>query len=45
MSAAGHLDDDCVEHLEAALAETDPSEKDFHIRHVLQLCDSVSAEE
>lgn len=40
MSAAGNLSTECKEHLEQALETADPSEKDFHIRHVLQLCGS-----
>ncbi|WP_255190921.1 hypothetical protein [Natronobeatus ordinarius] len=38
MSANTTLGEDCKEHLEKALEADDPSEKDFHIRHVLQVC-------
>ena len=34
----GELSDGCRNHLEEALQNTDPSEKDFHIRQVLQAC-------
>lgn len=40
MSAADTLSDECRYHLEQALETADPDEKNFHIRHVLQLCDS-----
>ncbi|GAB7117563.1 hypothetical protein JCM9743_00240 [Natrinema sp. JCM 9743] len=30
------LADDCMEHLEKALQSDDPSEKNFHIRQVIQ---------
>lgn len=30
------LSDECIEHLEKALHKDDPSEKDFHVRQVLQ---------
>ncbi|MFA9417068.1 hypothetical protein [Natrinema sp. HArc-T2] len=32
------LTDNCREHLEQALQHDDPSEKDFHIRQVIQAC-------
>ncbi|MCU4974962.1 hypothetical protein OB955_19790 [Halobacteria archaeon AArc-m2/3/4] len=32
------LSEESKEHLEAALEEEHPSEKDFHIRQVLQAC-------
>jgi len=32
------LPDDCREHLDKALETDDPSEKDFHIRQVMQVC-------
>ncbi|ELZ22041.1 hypothetical protein [Natrinema limicola] len=31
------LSDNCREHLEQALQTDDPSEKDFHIRQVMQV--------
>ena len=36
----------CKEHLESALETEDPSEKDYHIRQVLQACgaDDLSEE-
>ncbi len=33
-----NLSKQCKEHLETALEEDDPSEKDFYIRQVLQAC-------
>lgn len=36
MTSVGGLNDQCKHHLEQALEEEDPSEKDFHIRNVLQ---------
>ncbi|MDG5762082.1 hypothetical protein QA600_22465 [Natronococcus sp. A-GB1] len=32
------LSQECKEHLEAALEEESPSEKDYYIRQVLQAC-------
>lgn len=36
MSAEKRLPDHCLSHLERALDAEDPSEKDYHIRTVLQ---------
>ncbi|ELY43460.1 hypothetical protein [Natronorubrum sulfidifaciens] len=38
MASNRQLSDECTAHLEQALAETDPEEKDFHVRQVLQAC-------
>lgn len=38
MNAMGNLSTECISHLEQALETDDPKEKNFHIRHVLQLC-------
>ena len=35
---AGMLPDSSRKHLEQALQQDDPSEKDFHIRQVMQVC-------
>lgn len=34
----GELSAECRHHLEEALQNDDPAEKDFHIRQVLQAC-------
>jgi len=34
------LGEGCIDHLVAALEETEPSEKDYHIREVLQTCET-----
>jgi hypothetical protein len=34
------LGDGCIDHLVAALEETEPSEKNYHIREVLQTCET-----
>lgn len=36
MASNRRLSPECTAHLEKALAETDPAEKDFHVRQVLQ---------
>lgn len=38
MDSRTPLSSACKSHLEAALENDDPSEKDFHIRQVLQAC-------
>ncbi len=38
MTSNRQLSPECTAHLEQALAETDPAEKDFHVRQVLQAC-------
>ena len=35
------LSEGCREHLEQALRAEDPEEKNYHIRHVLQVCGSA----
>lgn len=37
--------EDAVKHLEEALATEDSSEKDFHVRHALQLLDVATTDE
>ncbi|WP_165875179.1 hypothetical protein [Natrarchaeobius chitinivorans] len=32
------LSEQCKDHLEKALESDDPSEKDFHVRQVIQAC-------
>ena len=36
MGGLSQLSDECRDHLEQALATDDPTEKDFHIRNVMQ---------
>ncbi|WP_174811782.1 hypothetical protein [Salinadaptatus halalkaliphilus] len=38
MSCRRRLSDECIDHLETALQADESSEKDFHVRQVLQAC-------
>lgn len=44
MNSTTRLNKECIEHLEAALDTDDPTEKNFHIRQVLQMCGAEDGE-
>ncbi len=45
MRSGQKLSDECKEHLETALQKDDPSQKNFHIRQVLQACGVANLDE
>lgn len=44
MSGSCQLSEDCIDHLNQALEEDEPAEKNFHIRQVLQACGFAETE-